>query len=72
MTKTPLREARVLNAEFTTLNLFECCKLPDRPQSFVFCSQIVTEWINAMSLLVSKFKMIGMLLNVVHGQVQKS
>ena len=25
-----------------------------------------------MFLLVSKFKMIGMLLNVVHGQVQKS
>ena len=43
MTKTPLREARVLNAEFTTLNLFECWKLPDRPQSFVFSSQIVTE-----------------------------
>ena len=28
--------------------------------------------INAMFLLVSKFKMIGMVLNVVHGQVQKS
>ena len=38
-----------------------CWKLPDRAQSFVFCSQIV----------VSKYKMIGMLLNVVHGQVQK-
>ena len=30
------------------------------------------QWINAMSLLVNKIKMIGMLLNVVHGQVQKS
>ena len=38
---------------------------------FVFCSQIVNEWINTMFLLVSKFKMIVMLLNVVHGQVQK-
>ena len=27
---------------------------------------------NAMFLLMSKFKMIGMLLNVVHDQVQKS
>ena len=53
-----------------------CCslywKLPDRAQSFVFCSQIVTESINAKCLLVSKFKMIRMPLNVVHGQVQKS
>ena len=32
----------------------------------------LTELINAMFLLVSKFKMIGMLLNVVHGQVQNS
>ena len=48
-----------------------CWKLPDRAQSLVFCSQIVTEKINAMFLLVSKFKMIGMLLNVVHGQVHK-
>ena len=39
----------------------ECCKLPDRAQSFVFCSKIVTEYINAMFLLVSKLKMIGML-----------
>ena len=39
----------------------------------VLCSQIVTEQINATFLLVvSKFKMIGMLLNVVHGKVQKS
>ena len=36
-----------------------CWKLPDRAQSFVFCPQIVTEKINAMFLLVSKFKMIG-------------
>ena len=48
----------------------QCCKLPDRAQSFVFCSKIVTEFINAMFLLVSKLKMIGMLLNVVHGQVR--
>ena len=39
---------------------------------FVFCSQIVTEYINAMFLLVSKFKMIGMLLNVLHGQVPET
>ena len=32
----------------------------------------MTEQINAMFLLVSKFKMIGMLLNVMRGQVQKS
>ena len=32
---------------------------------------IVTEYINAMFLLVSKFKMIRMLLNVVQGKVQK-
>ena len=37
-----------------------------------FCSQIVTEKNNAMFLLVSKFKTIGMLLNIVYGQVQKS
>ena len=37
----------------------------------VFCSQILTELINAMFLLVINFKMIGMLLNVLHGQVQK-
>ena len=42
-------------------------------QNPVFCSQIVTEYINAMFLLVSKFKiMIAMLLNLVHGQVHKS
>ena len=41
-------------------------------QNPVFCSQIVTEYINAMSLFVSKFKVIGMVLNLVHGQVQKS
>ena len=34
-----------------------------------FSRQIVTKYINAMFLLVSNFKMIGMLLNVVHGQV---
>ena len=44
----------------------------DRAQAFAFCSQIVTEKINPMFVLVSNFKMIGMLLNVVHGQVQKS
>ena len=32
----------------------------------------MTEYINAIFLLVSKFKMIGMVLNVVHGQVQES
>ena len=46
---------------------------PERAQSFVyFCCQIVTEWINAIFLLISKFKMIGMLLSFVHGQLQKS
>ena len=49
-----------------------CWNLPDRAQSFVFCSQIVTEQINAMFPLVGRLKMIGMLLNVAHGQVQKS
>ena len=44
-----------------------CWKLPDCAQSFVFCSQI-----NAMFLLVNNFKLIRMLLNVAHGQVQKS
>ena len=45
-----------------------CWKLSDRGQSHVFCSQIVTEYINGMFLLpmVSKIKMIGMLLNFVH------
>ena len=38
----------------------------------VFCSQILTEEIHAMFLLVSKFKMIGMLLNVAHSQVQNA
>ena len=46
-------------------------KLPYRVQSLFFCSQIVNEWINTMFLLVSKFKVIVMLLNVMHGQVQK-
>ena len=46
-----------------------CWKLSDRAQSFVFCSQIVTELINSVFLLVNKFKVIKMLLNVVHGQV---
>ena len=32
----------------------------------------MNEEINAMFLLVKNFQMIGMLLNVVHGQVQKS
>ena len=32
----------------------------------------MTEEMNAMFLLVSKFKMIGMLLNVVREQVQKN
>ena len=51
-----------------------CWKLPNRAQSFVLCSQIVTEEINAMFQFcwsVSS-KVIGMLLNVVHSQVQKS
>ena len=39
---------------------------------FAFCLQIVTEQIDAMFLLVSKFKMVGMPLNVVHGQVRKT
>ena len=56
-----------------------CCSLcwnsaPWPRTILCFCSQIVTEYINAMSLLVSKFKMIRMLLimKVVRGQVQKS
>ena len=49
-----------------------CWKLPDRAQSFVLSSQIVTEEINAMFVLVSNFKIIGMLLNVGQVQVQKS
>ena len=49
-----------------------CWKPPDRAQFFVFCPQIVTVQINATFLLVTMFKMIGMLLNVVRGQVQKS
>ena len=32
---------------------------------------MAAEYINAMFLLVSKFKMTGTLLNIVHGQVQK-
>ena len=32
----------------------------------------MTEWIIALLLLVSKSKMIGMLFNVVHGQVKKT
>ena len=44
-------------------NLFNCA------QSFVFCLQIVTEWINAMFLLVNKFKTIG--IPLVQGQVQR-
>ena len=49
-----------------------CWKLPDRAQSFVLSSQIVTEEINAMFVLVSNFKIIGMLLNVGQVQVQRS
>ena len=49
-----------------------CWKLPDRAQSFVLSSQIVTEEINAMFVLVSNFKIIGMLLNVEQVQVQRS
>ena len=30
----------------------------------------MTEQMNAMFLLVNNFKMIGMLLNVVHGQIK--
>ena len=32
----------------------------------------MTEWIIALLLLVSKSTMIGMLFNVVHGQVKKT
>ena len=32
----------------------------------------MTEYINAMFLLVNNYRMIGMLLSVVHGQVQKA
>ena len=50
-----------------------CCglrwKLSNCAQSFVFCLQIVTEWINAMFLLVNKFKTIG--IPLVQGQVQR-
>ena len=42
------------------------------PNPLFSVHKIMTEQINAMFLLVSKFKMIGMLLNVVHGYVQKS
>ena len=43
-----------------------------KAQSFVFCWQIVTEYINATFLLVNTIKMIGILLNVVHFQVDKN
>ena len=46
--------------------------LTDGAQSFVFCWQIATEQINATFLLVSKIKMMGMLLNIVHRQVHKN
>ena len=36
-----------------------------------YLSRIVTELINAKFLLVSKFKMIGILLNAVHGHITK-
>ena len=42
-----------------------CWKLPDREQSFGFCSQTRQNW----PKLVSRFKMLRMLLNVVHGPV---
>ena len=45
--------------------LWVMLEAPDR-------AQIMTEKINVMFLLVNNFKMIGMLLNVVHRQVQKS
>ena len=65
-------ESRQISKLKTTVLLFMFTwKLPYRVQSLFFCSQIVNEWINTMFLLVSKFKMIVMLLNVVHGQVQK-
>ena len=62
-----------LTSKLKTSVLYSLCwKLPDRTQSFVFCSQIVAaEYINAMFLLVSKFKMTDTLLNVTYGQVQK-
>ena len=44
-----------------------CWKLPDREQSFGFCSQTWQNW----PKLVSRFKMLRMLLNVVHSTVQK-
>lgn len=40
-------------------------------QSFVFCSQIMTEYFHATFLLANKIKFIGMLLNVVNRQVHK-
>ena len=48
-----------LKSKLKTSVLYSSCwKLRDRTQSFVFCSQIVAaEYINAMFLLVSKFKM---------------
>ena len=52
--------------------LWVMLEAPDRAQSFIFCAQIMTEKINVMFLLVNNFKMIGMLLNVVHRQVQQS
>ena len=52
--------------------LWVMLEAPDCAQSFIFCAQIMTEKMNLMFLLVNNFKMIGMLLNVVHRQVQKS
>ena len=49
-----------------------CWKLPEGAQSFVFCWQIVTEWINEMFLLVNTIKMLRMLFNIVHRQVHKN
>lgn len=40
-------------------------------ESFVFCSQIMTEYFNATFLLANKIKFIGMLLNAVNRRVHK-
>jgi len=51
----------------------QCCSLCwSGAQSFIFCWQIATEQTNRKYLLVSKIKMLGMLLNVVHRQPVRS
>ena len=39
---------------------------------YIFCSQIVTEYVNATFSLVNKIKMIGMLVYLVHRSVKKT